>query len=682
MGPTPVCESLNAIATTTVLHPLQCLLPPQKASAPVGHTLIANATATINAPAPVCDTLIAIATATANVPAPVCDTLIAIATATANVPAPVCDTLIAIATATANVPAPVCDTLIAIATATAILPAPVCDTLIAIATATAILPAPVCDTLIAIATATANVPAPVCDTLIAIATATANVPAPVCDTLIAIATATAILPAPVCDTLIAIATATANVPAPVCDTLIAIATATANVPAPVCDTLIAIATATAILPAPLCDTLIAIATATANVPAPVCDTLIAIATATANAPAPVCETSIVIATVTILRLLQCVILRSSSLPQSLRCPLPCMIPTVTANAPALVCDTLIAIATAPTKVPASVCDTSIFIATATTNVPASVCDTLFVWQPRTRCPRLPPVRVKKLRIDYNCYEPVSRDRRLISTNVRLFGTCRPFNCFPYRLFTPFSDWSREAEGVDLASDWTPRDEKGPLLVGLQADKQVTSSLSAIGCSRRVSDAFNFARFNNQGEIKFSYNRLARSSPTKANRVQSPAGSPEFCKWESCRTMPLVGEFSRGSPISPPLHSGVALYSLQLPSLALKTSLISIFTKTIRVRLMERSLPYFLTRESCRMMPLVVGFSRGSPVSPALISYAPPNPAHFTFVASQNLEPIRRTIGFRAIRSLSATNMHCYEETRHWLNDLRDQSFKHCTKARA
>ncbi|KAJ8878739.1 hypothetical protein PR048_019325 [Dryococelus australis] len=45
-------------------------------------------------------------------------------------------------------------------------------------------------------------------------------------------------------------------------------------------------------------------------------------------------------------------------------------------------------------------------------------------------------------------------------------------------------------------------------------------------------------------------RLARSPSTKANRVQSPTGSPNFRKWESCRTMPLVGGFSRGSPSSP------------------------------------------------------------------------------------------------------------------------------------
>ncbi|KAJ8888113.1 hypothetical protein PR048_007600 [Dryococelus australis] len=45
-------------------------------------------------------------------------------------------------------------------------------------------------------------------------------------------------------------------------------------------------------------------------------------------------------------------------------------------------------------------------------------------------------------------------------------------------------------------------------------------------------------------------RLARSPPVKANRVQSPTDSPDFRKWESCRTMSLVSRFSRGSPVSP------------------------------------------------------------------------------------------------------------------------------------
>ncbi|KAJ8871991.1 hypothetical protein PR048_028331 [Dryococelus australis] len=42
---------------------------------------------------------------------------------------------------------------------------------------------------------------------------------------------------------------------------------------------------------------------------------------------------------------------------------------------------------------------------------------------------------------------------------------------------------------------------------------------------------------------------------------------DFPMWELCRTMPLVGGFSRGSPVSPPFHSGAAPCS---PSSALKT----------------------------------------------------------------------------------------------------------------
>ncbi|KAJ8890049.1 hypothetical protein PR048_009555 [Dryococelus australis] len=62
-----------------------------------------------------------------------------------------------------------------------------------------------------------------------------------------------------------------------------------------------------------------------------------------------------------------------------------------------------------------------------------------------------------------------------------------------------------------------------------------------------------------------------SSPTKAIRVQSPAVPlPDFRMWESYRTMPLIGGFSRGSlPFPPPLNSGAAPYSSQSPSSALK-----------------------------------------------------------------------------------------------------------------
>ncbi|KAJ8882526.1 hypothetical protein PR048_014337 [Dryococelus australis] len=49
------------------------------------------------------------------------------------------------------------------------------------------------------------------------------------------------------------------------------------------------------------------------------------------------------------------------------------------------------------------------------------------------------------------------------------------------------------------------------------------------------------------------NCLDYSFPTEANRVRIPARwPPDFCMWESCRTM-LLGVFSRGSPVSPSLE---------------------------------------------------------------------------------------------------------------------------------
>ncbi|KAJ8867883.1 hypothetical protein PR048_031688 [Dryococelus australis] len=60
-----------------------------------------------------------------------------------------------------------------------------------------------------------------------------------------------------------------------------------------------------------------------------------------------------------------------------------------------------------------------------------------------------------------------------------------------------------------------------------------------------------ARAHTQGAVVAE--RLACSPPTRANRAQSPAGShPGFRMWESCRTMPLLGGFSWGSPVSPSL----------------------------------------------------------------------------------------------------------------------------------
>ncbi|KAJ8891730.1 hypothetical protein PR048_004265 [Dryococelus australis] len=68
-------------------------------------------------------------------------------------------------------------------------------------------------------------------------------------------------------------------------------------------------------------------------------------------------------------------------------------------------------------------------------------------------------------------------------------------------------------------------------------------------------------------------RLACSPPTKANRTLSPAGLlPDFREWESCRTLPLVGGFSRRSRVSASFHSSASPYNAS-PSSALKTAIL-------------------------------------------------------------------------------------------------------------
>ncbi|KAJ8870111.1 hypothetical protein PR048_029123 [Dryococelus australis] len=44
-------------------------------------------------------------------------------------------------------------------------------------------------------------------------------------------------------------------------------------------------------------------------------------------------------------------------------------------------------------------------------------------------------------------------------------------------------------------------------------------------------------------------QLACSATHQSHQGESPAGLPDFCRWESCGTMPLFGGFSRRSPIS-------------------------------------------------------------------------------------------------------------------------------------
>ncbi|KAJ8884913.1 hypothetical protein PR048_011109 [Dryococelus australis] len=85
-------------------------------------------------------------------------------------------------------------------------------------------------------------------------------------------------------------------------------------------------------------------------------------------------------------------------------------------------------------------------------------------------------------------------------------------------------------------------------------------------------------------------QLARSSPTKANRAQFPAGSLDFRKWELRQTMPLVSKFSQGSPVSPApslrrysIFTSITLIGSQ--DLAVKSSP-NLFTKSLTLIISE------------------------------------------------------------------------------------------------
>ncbi|KAJ8892362.1 hypothetical protein PR048_004942 [Dryococelus australis] len=81
-----------------------------------------------------------------------------------------------------------------------------------------------------------------------------------------------------------------------------------------------------------------------------------------------------------------------------------------------------------------------------------------------------------------------------------------------------------------------------------------------------------------------YSSRTYSPPPKANRVQTPAGSPDFRMWDSCRTMQLVGEFSRGSLVSPTLSfrhcsilTSITLIGSQDPAVTSRPNIFAHFT---------------------------------------------------------------------------------------------------------
>ncbi|KAJ8890235.1 hypothetical protein PR048_009743 [Dryococelus australis] len=94
-------------------------------------------------------------------------------------------------------------------------------------------------------------------------------------------------------------------------------------------------------------------------------------------------------------------------------------------------------------------------------------------------------------------------------------------------------------------------------------------------------------------------RLAHSPPTKANRVQYPAGSADFRIWESCRwSVGFLGDFR----FPPPFYSVAATYSPPSPSSTLKTSL-------LRARLPDCRISGTSTRQDIATVPPTMLFRR-------------------------------------------------------------------------
>ncbi|KAJ8874302.1 hypothetical protein PR048_025148 [Dryococelus australis] len=104
-------------------------------------------------------------------------------------------------------------------------------------------------------------------------------------------------------------------------------------------------------------------------------------------------------------------------------------------------------------------------------------------------------------------------------------------------------------------------------------------------------------------------RLACSLPAKANRAQSPDGSiPDFRKWESCRTMPLVGGF----------FSGIFHFScLHFRRCSILTSFNPHrLSRPLSLKRSRRDqIQDFSMWETLWLLPLTTEFSRGIPAFP-------------------------------------------------------------------
>ncbi|KAJ8896487.1 hypothetical protein PR048_001831 [Dryococelus australis] len=121
--------------------------------------------------------------------------------------------------------------------------------------------------------------------------------------------------------------------------------------------------------------------------------------------------------------------------------------------------------------------------------------------------------------------------------------------------------------------WAPRGCYSPRKSGLSSPPLYFTLIILISLTTRNQSSCS----RNDSEWAPVAERLARSPPTKANLVQSPAGSPDFCKWESCRTMPLTRQsdclsmrYYLGRPDTT-LHIGLCATSLACSAVSVHVS---------------------------------------------------------------------------------------------------------------
>ncbi|KAJ8873236.1 hypothetical protein PR048_026870 [Dryococelus australis] len=104
--------------------------------------------------------------------------------------------------------------------------------------------------------------------------------------------------------------------------------------------------------------------------------------------------------------------------------------------------------------------------------------------------------------------------------------------------------------------WEIRDQ---LLAQRICDPHCIPSVSSVNRILRNSGAWTEADLVSQPGSSAHTDDILASH--QANPGSNPGRDiPDFNTWRSCRTMILVGGFTRGSPVLPTLHSGAAPYS--------------------------------------------------------------------------------------------------------------------------